>query len=67
MSESVSVHVYCGNYLTAPVSMFEEPPECSAEADVVCHRDDLLHGTATYTCPGCGATNAVRDHEVTGA
>jgi hypothetical protein len=63
----MSVHVYCGCYLPDPrgFSFFEEPPECNWEGDIEVHPDEI--DFASFTCGGCGAINAVRDHEVTNA
>lgn len=55
------VRVYCGNYVGESRGLHDEPDECNAEAVVDVHPDEI--DFATYTCPGCGAVNAVRDHE----
>jgi hypothetical protein len=58
-----TVHVYCGNYLFGgPVNDSGEPPECSYEADVPLTEYPEEDETATFICPGCGATNLVVDH-----
>lgn len=60
------VRVYCGNYVGEPywhgLEVFE-PDECDAELTVAVHPDEI--DFASYECPGCGATNRIRDHEVT--
>jgi hypothetical protein len=55
------VHVYCGNS-TRWRGFFEDPEECSYEGDVPlseCVEEDEI---ATWTCPGCGLMNTVKDH-----
>lgn len=57
-------HVYCGNF-TKWKGFFVEPDECSYEGDIdltdITEEDDFT----SWECPGCGATNTFRDHEVT--
>lgn len=57
---AVLVRVYCGNN-TRWRGLFEEPEECSWEGDIEVHPEEV--DFATFTCPGCGGANAVRDHE----
>ena len=53
--------VYCGNY-TKWRGYFEDPEECSWEGDVPLPEVPEEDAHATFVCPGCGATNLVRDH-----
>lgn len=56
-----SAHVYCGNH-TRSRGLFEEPEECNYEGDVPLSECPEEDEHADWVCPGCGATNTVRDH-----
>ena len=58
---ALSTRVYCGNS-TRWRGFFEEPEECSYEGDVPVSEHPEDRPFDTWVCPGCGATNTVRDH-----